>query len=87
MVNLDEIILKTAQRETLELDEREGGEIPDVDLYGFVVPPILQSSVSGIFSGLPYTVADDENTNFLTLCFLITSSKLSAPEILFVKTN
>ena len=34
MVNLDEIILKTAQRETLELDEREGGEIPDVDLKG-----------------------------------------------------
>ena len=34
MVNLDEIILKTAQRENLELDEREGGEIPDVDLKG-----------------------------------------------------
>lgn len=34
MVNLDEIILKTAQRETLELDEREGGENPDVDLKG-----------------------------------------------------
>ena len=34
MVNLDEIILKTAQRETLELDEREDGEIPDVDLKG-----------------------------------------------------
>lgn len=34
MVNLDEIILKTTQRETLELDGREGGEIPDVDLKG-----------------------------------------------------
>ena len=51
--------------------------------YGFVVPPILQSSVKGILSGSPYTVADELNINFFTLYFLIVSNSTIAPDILF----
>ena len=52
--------------------------------YGLVVPPVLHSSVIGITSGLPYTVAEELNTNFLTLFALITSNNVNVPEILFV---
>ena len=47
--------------------------------YGLVVPPVLQSSVRGILSGVPYTVADELNTNFFTLYFLIVSNNIKHP--------
>ena len=50
--------------------------------YGFVVPPVLQSSVSGILSGSPYTVADELNTNFFTPYFCIVSNNTRHPEML-----
>lgn len=63
MVNLDEIILKTAQRETLELDEREGGEIPDVDLKGKYLSRMTRRDKGDIY-GL-YLRSNDKISKFL----------------------
>ena len=52
--------------------------------YGFVVPPVGNSSVIGTVAGSPYTVAYELNINFLQLCALITSNKTRAPEMLFI---
>ena len=52
--------------------------------YGFVVFPVLQSSVIGNTSGSPYTVALDEKTSFLTLYFFIALSNTNTVETLFV---
>ena len=49
-----------------------------------VVFPVLHASVIGIISGSPYTVADELNTNFLTLYFFIVSNKTRHPETLLL---
>lgn len=52
--------------------------------YGFVQPcPVGCSSVIGRNCGVPYTVADDENTNFFTLFDDITSKSVLEPVMLF----
>ena len=55
-----------------------------VEPYGLLAVPTGISSLYGIgFSG-PYTVAEELNTNFLTLYFLIVSNNINAPETLFI---
>ena len=51
--------------------------------YGFVHCPFGHSSVIGIIAGSPYTVADEEKIMFFTLCFLITSTSVKVPAMLF----
>ena len=49
--------------------------------YGLVAHSSM-SSVMGTFLGSPYTVAEEENTMFFTLCFIMTSNKTNVPVIL-----
>ena len=50
---------------------------------GFVASCFGQSSVMGMNSGSPYTVALDENTRFFTPCARATSHRASVPAKLF----
>ena len=54
-----------------------------VSPYGLVVPPTSHSSVIGKTFGSPYTVALDENTNFLHPCSPITFNKFNVESKLF----
>ena len=46
--------------------------------------PFGHSSVIGIIAGSPYTVAEEEKIIFLTLCFLITSTRVRVPDFRFL---
>merc|ERR1719354_421837 len=52
--------------------------------YGFVQLPVLCFSSRGRYSGTPYTVADELNTNLNTLNSSITVRRLQAPCILLL---
>ena len=68
---------------TVHFDKDGNDGRGDTFVYtGDIAAMWLRDSGAQVWPYLPYTVADDENTILFTLCFCITSQRISVPVML-----
>ena len=78
----DQAEMTAIERAKISIIENEWGTVMGVRNFTEVENHNGKSSVIGTVFGIPYTVADDENTILLQLCSLITLQRLRVPVIL-----